>query len=167
MKQAVFIANLISFLSIFFLVKSTLSSGRKKIFVYQSFQSYVLSISNLLLRSFGGVTIQLLSGTRNLLVAYDRFSKKMCAVFLIATTALGLYTNNRGWLGVLPVVATILYTLGSYIFTRDKHIKLNLTVNMALWSIYDFCILNFVSCGMDLTIVVLTLYAAFKRDSEK
>lgn len=165
MNQTILIGNLISILSAYFMIKSSISTGKKKIFTYQSLQNLVLGISNIFLGSFSGVTTHLLSGIRNMLVANNYFSKKLCVIILFATTSLGLYTNTRGLLGTIPISATILYTLGSYLFTKDNYIKLNLALNMILWSIYDLSILNFVSFGIDIVIVLITLYSVFAKNN--
>ena len=166
MKQTIVIGNLISVLSAYFMIKSSVSTGKKKIFTWQALQNLVLGTSNILLGSFSGVTTHLLSGIRNILVANNLFSKKLCIILLFATTSLGLYTNTRGLLGTIPVLATIFYTLGSYLFTKDNHIKLNLALNMTLWSIYDLSILNFVSFGIDIVIILIILRSVFAKNSQ-
>ena len=143
------IGNVISLVAAIFTVASSWSKDRKRIFLYQAVQCFLLAIANIFFVSFSGITTYALCALRNLLIAYDRFTNKVCIVFLISVTAIGLFANNRGLIGLLPVLTTAIYTVGCFYVKETKPIKINIIVNLTLWAIYDIAIRDFVSFTVD------------------
>ena len=76
-------------------------------------------------------------------------SEILCALFLAAVAGVGLWANNRGLVGLLPVAATALYTVGCLYAKSPRTIKLNLIVNLILWAVYDAFVLDLISCAVD------------------
>ena len=70
---------------------------------------------------------------------------------------LGLYANNCGLVGLLPVVTTAVYTIGCLFAKRTRAIKWNLIANLIFWAIYDAFILDLVSCAVDSVSAVAAL----------
>lgn len=169
MSTNLIIGNLISVGAAVFTVASSLSHGRKKIYLYQTLQCLTMAAASVFFLSASGVTTFLLCAVRNYLVAYDRFTKKLCYVFLILIAVLGLISNNRGMPGLLPVVTTLIYTICSYLFMDDFKIKLNICMNLTLWAIYDVLILDLVSLVVDVITVTVTVVSIFKlkKDNKK
>ena len=151
------IGNCISFAGAFFTLLSAWSRDRKRIYLYQAAQCLLLAVANIFFASVSGVTTCALCAVRNCLLACDRFTARSCAVFVVAVAALGLYTNNRGLAGLLPIVATVLYTLGCFFAKRTKAIKLNMIVNLVLWAAYDLLVGDFVSAAVDSASAVTAL----------
>ena len=60
---------------------------------------------------------------RNLLVANDRYTKPMMTVFLILTIVAGVLANTRGLVGLLPVFATVEYTICCHYIVGEKATK--------------------------------------------
>lgn len=156
------IGNCISFAGAFFTLLSAWSRDRKRIYLYQAAQCLLLAVANIFFASVSGVTTCALCAVRNCLLACDRFTARSCAVFVVAVAALGLYTNNRGLAGLLPIVATVLYTLGCFFAKRTKAIKLNMIVNLVLWAAYDLLVGDFVSAAVD-SVSAVTALASILR----
>ena len=79
----------------------------------------------------------------------DKKSTAAGAVSVAAVALLGLSANNRGALGLIPVVTTALYTVVCLYARRTRAIKLNLIVNLLLWAVYELFIMDLVSCVVD------------------
>ncbi len=145
--------NIVSFAAACFTLASAWSRDRRRIYLYQAGQCLLLAFANILFGSVSGVTTFALCTARNLLLAYDRaydrFTPRRCWFFVSAVALLGLYANNRGAVGLIPVVTTALYTVVCLYAKRTRDIKLNLVVNLLLWAVYDFFILDLVSCAVD------------------
>ena len=156
------IGNIISFAGACFTLLSAWSRDRKRIYLYQAAQCLLLAVANIFFASVSGVTTCALCAVRNCLLACDRFTARSCAVFVVAVAALGLYTNNRGLAGLLPIVATVLYTLGCFFAKRTKAIKLNMIVNLVLWAAYDLLVGDFVSAAVD-SVSAVTALASILR----
>ena len=147
--QTMVTGNLISLIAAFFTVSSSWSKDRKRIFLYQAMQCFLLAIANIFFLSVSGTTTYALCAFRNLFIAYDRFTNKVCIIFLISVTAIGFFANNRGMIGYLPILTTALYTVICFYAKETKPIKLNIIFNLTLWAIYDIAIHDFVSFTVD------------------
>ena len=163
--MSVLIGNIFAFVAACFTFLSAWSRDRKRIYLYQAAQCGVLAIANIFFASFSGVTTYALCTARNLLLAYERFTPRLCYAFVAAVAGLGLYANNRGVVGLLPVVTTAVYTVGCLYAKRTRAIKYNLIVNLILWAIYDAFILDLVSCAVDSVSAVAAL-VSIGRESE-
>lgn len=152
----IIIGNLISCGAAVFTALSSLSKGKKKIYGFQALQCLTMALASVFFASYTGVTTFLLCALRNYLLTTDRYTKKVCVFFLAAITILGLLSNNRGWIGLLPVITTMVYTVGQYYLRSEMSIKANIAVNLLLWAIYDIIISDYVSAVVDSITVVIT-----------
>jgi Bacterial inner membrane protein. len=161
------IGNLISFAAACFTLLSAWSRDRRRIYLYQAGQCLLLAVANIFFASVSGVTTYVLCTLRNLLLAYDRFTPRLCCGFVALVTALGLWANNRGLIGLLPVLTTAVYTVVCLRARRTKAIKLNIIVNLLLWAVYDFFILDYVSCVVDSVSAAAALLSLFRKAPEQ
>ncbi len=158
----ILIGNGIAIFAAIFTILSSFSHGKKKIYGYQVLQCFFRALAQIFFFSYSGLTTLVLCAVRNILVAYDRFTKTLCIVFMIMITVLGIMANNRGIIGLIPIITTLIYTFGSYLYHDDYKIKMNITLNMVLWAIYDFMILDFVSGMIDTGSAFITIAAILK-----
>ena len=162
MSTHLILANMISVGAAVFTVLSSLSSGREKIYGYQVLQCLTMALASVFFYSFSGVTTFLLCALRNYYAAHDQLTRKRLVILILMIMVLGLIANNRGLLGLLPVVTTLIYSLLSYVVRTDLHIKGNVILNLTLWAIYDFFILDMVSLVVDAGSVLVTGYALIR-----
>lgn len=156
------IGNILSFFAACFTAASSWSSDRKRIYLYQAAQCLILIAASAFFSSVSGMTTFALCVVRNLLLAYDRFTGRLCAAFLSALIFLGVISNNRGALGLIPVIATAVYTLAGLYTKSTEAIKLNMIVNLILWVVYDLFIFDMVSAVVDLISASLAAVSALK-----
>ena len=79
--------------------------------------------------ALAGMTTLVFSAIRDLLVANDRYTKPMMTVFLILTIVAGVLANTRGLVGLLPVFATVEYTICCHYIVGEKATKCSIFVN--------------------------------------
>jgi hypothetical protein len=163
MDRLLLIGNLLSFVAACFTFLSAWSRDRKSIYLFQAAQCAILAAANLFFASVSGVTTLALCAARNLLIAYERFTPRLCAVFVAAVAALGLFSNNRGLVGLLPVVTTAAYTVGCLYAKSDRAVKRNLIVNLVLWAVYDAFVLDLVSLAVDSVSALTALFTLRKN----
>lgn len=156
--------NVISLAAAGFTLASAWSGNRKRIYLYQAAQCLLLAAANIFFRSVSGTTTFLLCAARNLFLAYDRFSGKLCAVFVFSVAAIGLLANNRGVTGLLPILTTALYTVVCLHARKPKAVKLNITANLTLWAIYDILISDYVSFAVDTGSAASALVSILRRE---
>ena len=155
--------NCISFLAACFTAAASWSKEKKHIYLYQSVQCFLLAIANIFFASLSGSLTLFLCGVRNLLTAYDRFTARLCGIFLILIIVPGFLSNNRGIIGILPVFTTVIYTVGCLYLKSENKIKGNIIVNLLLWSVYDILILDLVSFGVDMVSAFIAVISLFRK----
>ena len=166
-QRLLLFGNIVSFAAACFTVASAWSRDRRRIYLYQAGQCLLLAFANILFGSVSGVTTFALCTARNLLLAYDRFTPRRCWFFVSAVALLGLFANNRGAVGLIPVVTTALYTVVCLYAKRTRDIKLNLIVNLLLWAVYDFFILDLVSCAVDAVSAGTAVVSLFRAQDSR
>ncbi len=162
------IGNIISFIAAIFMAISCTVKNRKTIFYLQALNCLVLAVASLFFGSYAGITTLLISTVRNIIVAHDKYTKPVMYIFLILTVLLGVFANNRGFTGLLPVIATVQYTLCLNLFKGLFLTRISIFVNTALWVTYSFIIRDFSTACMDsislITVTVAIFTMIFKKD---
>lgn len=161
--NAVIVGNICSFFAACFTLASAWSRDRKRIYLYQAAQCFILAAANIFFASVSGTTTLFLCALRNCLIAYDRFTPRRCLIFVLSVAAVGLAANNRGLIGLIPVVTTAIYTVGCLYARSPRAIKLNLILNLILWAIYDMIILDLVSFAVDTISAVMGTLSLFRN----
>lgn len=159
--------NIVSFFAALFTFASAGTQSRKHSYLYQAAQCLIMAFASVFFQSASGVTTFLLCAVRNLLLAFDRFTPRLCAFFVAAVAVVGLAANNRGLLGLLPVLTTALYTVGCFFARRLKAVKANLAVNLSLWALYDCLIRDYVSMAVDSASAAAALASLLRRRAEQ
>ena len=166
-ENALLIGNVIAFAAALFTLASAWSRERRKIYRFQAAQCLLLAVANVFFASLSGVTTFVLCTLRNLLLARDRFTGKICIVFIAAVAGIGLAANNRGLVGLIPVLTTVLYSVGCLYARRTHAIKANIIVNLMLWAVYDFAVGDLVSCTVDGLSAMTAVASLFRKNTEK
>lgn len=162
----ILVGNIISSVAAVFTVISSLSTDRKRIYMFQVAQCIVMVIASLFFASYSGIAMYMLCALRNLLAAYDKFSIKICIIFVIMTFVIGIACNNIGMIGLFPVFATAVYTVGSSVLHTNKSIKVNIAVNLLLWAVYDIIICDYITFAVDVVSAAVTVYSLIKTISK-
>ncbi len=143
------VGNLISFAAACFTLASAWSTERKPVYLFQAVQCSFLSFANIFFSSVSGITTYMICAIRSVLLAYDRFTPKLCIVFVFSVSVIGITVNNCGFIGLIPVITTMLYTVICLFAKKRISIKINITVNLVLWAIYDILVSDHVSFAVD------------------
>ncbi|MBQ0064672.1 MAG: YgjV family protein [Firmicutes bacterium] len=159
----IIIGNCISFVSAIFTITSSLQKEKEKIYFYQVLQCGAMVIASFFFVSYSGVCTFFLCTIRNYLLMKDRYDTKKCILFMFAIGILGVLSNNRGWLGMIPVIGSLIYTYGTLICHKSIPIKINIMINLLMWAIYEGMILDFVSTIIDGSSAIITLVSIGKE----
>ena len=166
MRNCLLIGNLISFAAACFTLASAWSGDRKRIYLYQAMQCTLLAVANIFFSSVSGVTTYAICAVRNVLLAYDRFTARLCMFFVACVSVIGLVVNNRGLVGLIPVFTTALYTVICLYAKRRIAIKANIIANLSLWAVYDILISDYVSFAVDTGSAVVAVFSLLRRNEE-
>ena len=143
------IGNGISFIAGIFLIISYCVNDVKKAYKHQFLNAFILAISSVFFFSWTGVVTMLVAALRNLFVYYDRLTKNWMIFFLVITVILGVYVNNLGLVGLLPVFAVIEITLCNFFLKDIKYLKIGFIVNSAIYILYFLAIFDISSVVME------------------
>ncbi len=158
----IIIGNIISFIANIFTLLSGITNNRKMVFAFQFIHCTLLSLASFFLNSYSGVTILLICALRNGITALDIFSKNMMYLFSALTVIIGIISNNRGFIGLLPVIATLIFTISIYYSKTIVSVKLNLFFNGVLWVIYSLFIQDYPTALSDGTLSIIVIISLIK-----
>lgn len=145
----VVIGNIISLLASVLMTYSGYIKSKGKFLIVQIVQMSLSALSNFILGGTTGTIINLVNIIRNVLCYKNKLNKYSIILILTLSISLSLYFNNLSFIGLLPLLSTILYT--TLMNIKDiKKFKYLTTTTMLLWLIYDICIMNYVSALFDL-----------------
>ena len=78
-------------------------------------------------------------------------------ILILLGVALGVIFNNRGLLGWLPIAANLEYSVSVfYLKDREQWLKLAFVVNMLMYSVFSFVIINYVGAVANIVTAVIT-----------
>lgn len=147
--MSVVIGNIISLLASVLMTYSGYIKSKGKFLIVQIIQMSLSALSNFILGGITGTIINLVNIIRNVLCYKNKLNKYSITLILTLSISLSLYFNNLSFIGLLPLLSTILYTTLMNIKDIKKFKYLTITT-MLLWLIYDICIMNYVSSLFDL-----------------
>lgn len=158
----ILIGNIISFAAAIFLAVSCVVKSRKQIFILQFMNCAVLAVASYFFGSYAAITTLALCCIRNIFIMKDKFSVPVMTVILILVIACGILTNNRGIIGLLPVIATVEYTICCHYITDVGKTRISILINEAIWIIYSFLVLDFSTAITDIIVVTVDIVSIAK-----
>ena len=131
--------NLCSFVAACFTLMSAWSRDRKRIYLYQAAQCFILAIANVFFASVSGTTTFLLCAARNCLVAWDRFTPRRCALFVASVAALGIRAGpgavGSGGLCGLSCLLFLVFLLSQFSVQEIVHTLLHFVAYVVFCSV--------------------------------
>ena len=140
---------MLSFAATVLFVLMGLAKTRKKMLTLQLGQVVFLGFSNIVLGANTGAVMNFIALVRNIVCLKFRYRLWHKLVFSALLVGLGLYANNKGLLGVLPIAGTVLVTC-CLDLDNVSLIKLSYVISTSMWAFYDFTVHNYVSCLTDI-----------------
>lgn len=129
---------------------------------WQIIDSSFNSISNIFLSSYSGYITNIFTLLRNYLTYKGKFNKKYLVIFILLLVVLGLYFNNKGIIGILPIIASIEYTIFMYKAKTTNRLRIGLIINLIMWGVYNFYIKAYPMFIMNIIIISLSSINNYK-----
>ena len=159
------VGNVIAFIAALIMVYSGLMKNKKKIIYAQSVQLGLISISDLIMGGITGAIVNLVSCVRNILCYKNKLNITAKILITLITTILSIKFNNLGFIGLLPLISTIVY-----IWTMDTKnvIKLKIVIifTMITWFIYEMTIKLYISAIFDIANIIANIMTIKKIKSK-
>jgi len=163
------IGNIIALIGASFSLIIGVIKNREKIIYVQTIQFFIYTIVNIILGGITGAIANFIGMIRNILCYKEKLTKTAMLLIILIASILTLIFNNLGFIGLLPLFNTIIYTA----FINEKNplrFKILILVTIILWFIYDITIKSYISAIFDLVSLIAGLvstYQIYKSIKEK
>jgi hypothetical protein len=152
----ILLGNIVALTGALCMVFAGLLKTRKKILLLQCLQFALLGASNLILGAYTAVTSNLVGIVRNIFGVRHEFTVSWKVAFIVLQVVLALVFSVSGWISILPVIATCVFTW----FLDAKNgvtLKVVIILTTVCWVIYDYVFQNYVTLFFDLAAIVTNI----------
>lgn len=155
--------NIIMFIASIIMVLIGLAKTKKQVITWQSVQLALMGIASACLGSIPGAIANGMGFTRNLLSYNNKLNRTIQIILCIVATVSTLLFNNIGWIGYLPLLATLTYTW--CVTTQNlKFLKGVIAFTCVLWAIHDFTIQSYVGCIFNIFTIITCTIGIVRKD---
>lgn len=159
----IILGNLISLLAMGSDSFSATRKTAKGVLLVQCISQFLYGLSSLVLKGYSAAVQSAVSIIRNLVAVKGEPSKATQWILILLGVALGLFFNNLGAAGWLPVISNLEYSIAVFRFKdNERALKLAFLVNIALFAIFNAVIYNFVGLIANVVIFATTVMALVK-----
>ena len=125
------------------------------------------TVSTLVLKGYSAVVQNVVSLFRNLFSIRGNISKVLEWFLVAVGVVLGIYFNNLGLVGLLPVVANFEYTVAVFRFKNNvTALKIAFIINAVLFSVFNAYLLNFIGLIGNIVLVITTVISLIKQKDD-
>ena len=163
MVNEVIVGNICSLCA---MVTDSFSGTRKKhsqILGIQMISQVFYGAGSIILKGYSSTAQNIVAILRNLAAMKETKSKLIEWLLIILGVVLGAVFNNRGLLGWLPIIANLEYSVSVFRFRdNEKGLKIAFIINMLMYSVFSFIILNYVGAAANIFVAVTTAVSLFR-----
>jgi len=163
MQPYLILGNVFSFLASLCTAISVVKKNKTDFMHWQVGNTIFAILTNLTLLSYSGVTTNSVSFIRNMLAYKNKLSFIRTLIILIVSLSLGFIFNNRGLIGILPVLSSATYTLSIFLTKNEQPLRYVLIVDLSVWATYYLYIQAYPSVITYMILNVWTLIQIFKN----
>lgn len=162
MPTYLIIGNLFSLLSATCIAVSVIKKSKNDLIWWQIIDVIFCILSNIALYTYSALTTNSISLIRNILAYKNKLNKNITWILLILCVIAGLCANNRGIIGLFPIIASASYTIFMYTTKNEQQMRWALVSNLLLWFVHDAYVQAYPSALTDMALSVWTLIQIFK-----
>ena len=157
------IGNIFSLLSAICIAVSVIKKNKNDLIWWQILDVIFCILSNIALYTYAALTTNSVALIRNILAYKNKLTEKLTFVLMILCIIAGLWTNNRGIIGLFPIVASASYTVLMYTTRNDQQMRYALVSNLVLWCVHDVYVQAYPSAITDVVLSVWTMVQIYKN----
>ena len=155
------LGNIIAFIASVIMILVSYVKSKKNIIKLQTIQMSLFVISNLVLGGITGAIINTANVIRNILCYKEKLTTKMIIILNITIIILSILFNNLSIIGLLPVIASVIYTC--FMNTKSViNLKLLIIMTTIAWAIYDMTIKSYTSLIFDVFSLITCIFSIFQ-----
>ena len=168
MGNGFIVGNLCTLLAMGTNAFSSTRKTAKEVLRVQNLSQIIYFISAIALRGYSAAVQNVVSVFRNVAAIRNIKSKTVEWGLTIAGVILGFAFNNRGLLGLLPVIGNFQYTLAIFRAKDDERLlKISFFISTAAYVAYNIVIRNFVGMVSDSIVLITTAVVLIKEMTKK
>lgn len=167
MSLSLIIGNILALLAVICMAVSVVKRSKKDLIYWQSLDTVFFIASTVVLSSYSAVVTNTVSLIRNIFAYKGFLTKTLTWVFCFLSVVIGLFLNNRGVIGWLPVIATLQYTVCLYITKNEQQMRYALIFNLIFWLVHDSYIQSYPSAINALVLIIWTAFQAWRFKNKR
>lgn len=167
MQTFLILGNVFSLLSAICIAISVLKKNKNDLILWQVIDVIFCILSNIALYTYSAMTTNSIALIRNILAYKNKLTKKITWILFILCIVVGLYANNRGLIGLFPIVASASYTIFMFTTKDEQQMRWALVSNLILWFVHDIYIQAYPSALTDVVLSIWTSVQIFKKSKIK
>ena len=133
----IIVGNAISFIGAIFLSASCVAKTKKRVCILQLFQCIVITASQIAFGKGAGAVAMSFAGVRNLLIMGSRYNFFAMLTLSVLIFIFGVYFNSFGLIGLMPPLASVMYTVALYYVRDVRRLKFFLSILLFTWIVYS------------------------------
>ena len=149
------------------MVTDSISGTRKKhheILAIQILSQLFYGAGTIILKGYSSTAQNVVAIFRNLAAIKGVKHKAVEWILISLGVILGILWNNRGLLGWLPILANLEYSVAMFSFKENTTgLKTAFLVNMLMYSVFSFLIMNYVGAAANIVVAVTTAISLFRN----
>ena len=149
------------------MVTDSVSSTRKTakgVLLVQNLSQLAYCVGSVILKGYSGAVQNAVSILRNFVAIRNVKSKAVEWFMVLLGVVLGIWFNNLGLVGYLPIVANLEYTLAIFHFKdNERALKIAFLVSVALFGTFNAFIYNFVGVGTNAIVLVTGIISLVRQ----
>lgn len=147
---------------------SSWAKSARKMLLFQCLSQGIYAVGSVILKGYSAAVQNVISLARNLFATRKRSLPVVEWILIALGVGLGLFFNNRSWIGLLPVVANLEYSLAVLFFKDNEQLlKIAFFIDVLLFCIFNTVIFNIVGTVSNIIVMIMTLMAILKNVKEK
>ena len=139
---------------------NALSSTRKTakgVLLLQNLSQGIYFMSAVVLGGYSAAVQNAVSIFRNFAAIRNVKSKTIEWTLTALGVILGVVFNNRGWMGLFPVLGNLQYTLAIFRFKdNERALKLSFLISVAFFCVFNVVLRNYVGVAADTVVMITT-----------
>lgn len=135
----------------------------RSMLLWQTATQALLALSSLMLGGYSAVVQNVVSILRNLAALGKPVGKAVEYGLIAAGVVLGIACNNLGWVGWLPIIANLAYSVSVFRFKNDEHsLKIAFTICVSLYIVFNIKLYNYVGAASNFAVFCTSLLSLMK-----
>lgn len=143
------------------------SASRKTargVLIWQSMGQVVFGLSSFILKGYSGAVQSAVSLLRNASAIANIKNRYLEWVLVGLGIVFGLYFNNCGIVGLLPVIANTEYSIAVFRFKdNERALKIAFLICIAMFSVFNVYIMNYVGVVTNIVVFISTAVFLVKK----